>query len=70
MMRSYFIIFFIILNAVLVSKNDNDDNYKKKFYICHNIKFKPKNIDCNNNNILYINLSFGAEGDNYYNTYI
>ena len=53
----YFLIFLI---AVLVSKDD--DNYiKENSDICHTIKFKPKNIECNNNNILYIDLSLGED---------
>ena len=62
----YFLLFLI---AVLVSKDDDDNYIKENSDICHNIKFKPKNIECNNNNILYIDLSLEAEGANSFNTY-
>ena len=39
--------------------------------ICQSIEFKPRYIKCNNNNVLYIDLSLEEKdkGDNYFHSY-
>ena len=59
-------LFFIyILLAIILafsSKNrQNDDNQEEDLYKCQSIKFKPRNIKCNINNILIIDLSLGED---------
>ena len=59
-------LFFIyILLAIILafsSKNrKNNDNPEEDLYKCQSIKFKPRNIKCNINNILIIDLSLGED---------
>ena len=73
-----FLLYFMIgLIISFTSKNDNNnytDYYTEDYteedpYICHSIEFKPKDIDCNSNNVLYIDLSLVVDEVNNLHSY-
>ena len=71
---SLFLLYFTIgLIIAFTSKNDNYDNYdnytEEDPDICHSIEFKPKYIDCNSNNVLYIDLSLAEDERNSFHFY-
>ena len=65
-----FLLYFIISLIVVYASQDNKDS-EEDSDICQSIEFKPRYIKCNNNNVLYIDLSLEERdrGNNYFHSY-
>ena len=64
-----FLLIFVIPLIIALSSSNDDSYPEENPYKCQSIKFKPQYKKCNNNNILYIDLSLGEDKEYDFHAY-
>lgn len=59
----------IIVPLIIAFSSKSDNNTEEDPDKCQSIEFKPRNIKCNSNNVLYIDLSLDDDDENSFHYY-